>query len=76
MSNVIQFLESVGRAPLSAAEYAATVASLDVEAMQKQALLNCDHAALNGLLGGRGKVFFGVFAAEEDDEQTPAELAA
>lgn len=73
MSNVIQFLESMGSKTLSAAEYAATVAGLEVGDAERKALHGRDYGALNDLLGGRMKVFFGVFAPNEepipDDEQ-------
>ncbi len=65
MSKVIQFLESMGRAPVSAADYAASIAAIGVNEGQKQALLNRDHAALNDLMGGPKKMFFGVFPAYE-----------
>ncbi len=65
MSNVIQFLESMGRKPVSAADYAATVAACDINAGQKQALLDRDHAALNDLMGGPKKMVFAVMAADE-----------
>ena len=77
MSNVIRFLEAMGSQQLSSAEYAASVAALEVDASQRQALLKRDQAGLNDLLGGRQNVFFGVFAAEEEEEQGQAqELAA
>ncbi len=75
MSNVIRFLESMGTQQLSAVDYAASVAALEVDSLQKQALLNRDQAALSDLLGGRSNVFFGIFAAEEEEEQ-PQVLAA
>lgn len=55
MSNVIQFLAEMGSNPrmLSAAEYAANISALDVDAAQRQALISMDQSALNGLLGGR-----------------------
>lgn len=54
MSNAIQFLEAMGSKPvLSAVEYTATIAALDVDGAQRQALLDRDQAALNDLLGGR-----------------------
>lgn len=60
MSNVIHFLEALGSNPaltkLSAAQYAATVAALDVDDSQRQALLDRDQTALNGLLGGRDEM--------------------
>lgn len=76
MSNAIRFLEVMGSKPQSVVDYAAAVASLEIEGLQRQALLERNHAALNDLLGGRAKVFFGVFAPEDqptpNDEQ-PAE---
>ena len=66
MSNVIRFLESVGRKPLSSAEYAATVSALDLEPSHKSALLDRDQDALNALLDGRKGLRCAVFAADED----------
>lgn len=57
MSQVIQFLEAAGSsARLSAADYAASVAMLQVSTDQRQALLNGDHLALNALLDGRANM--------------------
>lgn len=57
MSNVIQFLETLGtNQALSPADYAATVATLDIDSKQRQALLDRDHAALNELSEGRGEM--------------------
>ena len=54
MSNVIQFLAALGSRPaMTAADFAATVGELDVGDAQRQALLDRDQDALNGLLGGR-----------------------
>lgn len=68
MSNVIQFLESLGSnaalTRLSAAEYAATVASLDVHVGQRKALLDRDVDALSGLLGGRETMRCLIFQGE------------
>ena len=72
MSNVIQFLESLGRNPAAAlphADYAAAVAALEIDDAQRQALLDRDHAALNGLLGGRAKVYCLVAPAENEPQQ-------
>jgi hypothetical protein len=68
LSNVIQFLEAMGRSPVSTAEYAASVAALNIDATQQQALLSRDHAALSGLLDGRKKMYFMVVAADEEQE--------
>lgn len=85
VSNVIQFLETLGNNPamtrLSAADYAAAVAALDIDDAQRQALLNRDNAVLNDLLGGREKMLCVVWPADEpvrkeDDqpgEEQPAE---
>jgi hypothetical protein len=72
MSNVIQFLESLGRNPandLSSADYAAAVAVLEIDDSQRQALLDRDHVALNDLLGGRAKVYCLVAPAENEPQQ-------
>ena len=69
MSNVIRFLEAMGSKQLSASEYAATVAALEVDALERRALLDRDHSALNDLLGGRKKLLFAILAA--DDEKLP-----
>jgi len=67
MSNVIQFLEAMGQRPaMSPADYAATVAALDVDDAQREALLEGDQAGLNQLLDGRMKMVFAVFAPLED----------
>ena len=65
MSNVIRFLESVGSTPLSAAEYSASVALLDVNSMQRQALMNGDHEGLSDLLGGRSSMRCMIMVPDE-----------
>jgi len=65
MLDVIRFLETMGREPLAPSDYAAAVAALEVAEPQRQALLERDHGALNDLLGGRAKMFFGILAPEE-----------
>lgn len=73
MSNVIRFLESMGNdssfARLSPAEYAATVALLDVGDTEQQALLDRNHVALNDLLGGRHKILCSIFAPDDDEKK-------
>jgi len=83
MSNVIRFLESMGSNPsltaLSPAQYAAVVASLNLDNAQEQALVDRDAVALNDLLGGRRTMYCTLFPAkedqplkrEDDDEETP-----
>lgn len=75
MLNTIRFLESMGANGVSPADYAATVAALDVDQAEKVALLQRDDAALSDLLGGRQKMFFAVLAPEEAPfrEDPPAE---
>jgi len=72
MSAVLKFLEEMGQASnaaMSDSQYAAAVARLDVDAAQRRALLDRDHAALNDLLGGRATMFFGLVPAENDEPQ-------
>ena len=66
MSNIIRFLETMGRKPISPADYAATVAALEVGASQRKALLDRDEDALNELLDGRRQLRCAIFAADED----------
>ena len=83
MSNVIQFLEALGSNPastrLSAAEYSAAVAALDVEDLERQALVDRDQHALSGLLGGRYEMMCILWPADEPakedqpDEEAPLE---
>lgn len=77
MSNVIQFLETLGsnsaQARFSTTQYAAAVASLDLGDAQRRALLARDYAELSSLLGGRGKMMCVINAPDEeigsDEEQ-------
>ena len=70
MSSVIQFLEAMGRNPgvhgASAADYAATVALLEIDDAQRQALLACDATALNSLLEGQAKMFCIIATPDEE----------
>ncbi len=69
MSNMVQFLETLGSNPaltkLSAAEFEAVVANLDVDDAQRQALLARDGAALNDILGGRERMLCVIWPADE-----------
>jgi hypothetical protein len=75
MSKIIQFLETVGRNPrMTAQQYSHAVDLLDLDAPQREALLQRDHAALNTLLGGRAaQMMMMLFPVEDspqrDDEQ-------
>ena len=66
MTSAIGFLEQVGRSGLSPAQYAAGVSLLDIDAGQRQALLDRDAATLNELLGGRRRLLFAILAPDED----------
>jgi hypothetical protein len=65
MSNVIRFLETVGRKPLSAAEYAASVGALGASPPEREALTARDQNALAELLGGR-RVMYCMILADGD----------
>ena len=71
MSNVIQFLESMGKdaalSMMSHEEYTAEVKALGVDDVAQHALLNRDHETLNGLLGGRMKMMMQLVPAEDDE---------
>jgi hypothetical protein len=71
MSNVIQFLESMGKNALignmSTEQYTTAVKALDVDAVAQHALLNRDHSALNDFLGGRMKMMMMLVPAEDDE---------
>ena len=72
MSNVIAFLESLGRsaAPApTAAELADAVAALPVGDDAKSALLAGDTGTLSDLLGGRPKMICMLFPADEPQKQ-------
>lgn len=76
MSEIIRFLETMGRTRVSADAYAAAVAHLDVQPAQRDALLRRDADAINSLLGGRATqmmmMLFPVEEPQKQDEQ-PAE---
>ena len=75
MSNVIQFLETLGREPLQTAEYGAAVAALDIGKEERQALVACNGIELNDLLGGRSKMYLMVATPEEDvPEEAPDDV--
>lgn len=73
MNNVIAFLERMGRDPSLAAlapdELAAAAIGHGLDDAPRQALLDRDADALNGLLGGRHKMMCMLFPAEGDDEK-------
>ncbi len=79
MSNVIQFLESMGgnavMARMTTADYEAAIAMLDADDESREALRFRDHSKLNELLNGRQKMMFAVAAPEERpaEEEGPIE---
>lgn len=72
MSNVIQFLESMGKnaalSDMSPEQYITAVKALAVDDVAQHALLNRDHAAINDFLGGRLKMMMALVPAEDDDQ--------
>ena len=80
MSNVIQFLESMGAnatmARMTNSDYEAAIAVLDADTAFKEALCLRDHSKLNGLLSGRPIMMCVVAAPEEkqpEQEDSPSE---
>ena len=79
MSNVIQFLESMGgnavMARMTNADYEAAIAMLDADDESRRALRFRDHSKLNELLNGRQKMMFAVAAPEERpaEEESPSQ---
>lgn len=68
MSNVIRFLETLGsNQALSAADYAANVAALKVDAAERKALLDRNHQELNDLSQGRAKMHCMIMTADESE---------
>lgn len=74
MSNVIQFLESLGAnaalANQSSAQYLAQIESLEFEDAERTALIDRDAYRLADALGGDRKLYCFVVPAESD-EPTP-----
>ncbi len=85
MSNVIQFLESMGAnavmARMSFVEYQSVINSLKADADSAQALHRRDEVALRGLLDARPQMLCMVMAPDDesetqdvpDDQEPPAE---
>jgi hypothetical protein len=73
MSNVIAFLEQMGKNPAlhgqSPQDYAAAVQALGLDDAPRQALLDRDATALNDLLGGRTKMMCFLFPADGDEQK-------
>ena len=71
MSNVIQFLESMGKdaslSMMSPEEYAAAVKALSVDDVARHALLNRDQNALGDSIGAYKKMMMILVPAEDDE---------
>ena len=65
MSNVIRFLESIGSKPHSWSDFSAGVALLDIDPVQRQALMDRDREGLSDLLGGRGQMRCMIMVPDE-----------
>jgi hypothetical protein len=72
MSNIIQFLESMGKdaslGNMSQEEYASAVKALDVNDMAQHALLSRDQKLLNESVGAYKKMMMLLVPAEDDDQ--------
>jgi uncharacterized protein with beta-barrel porin domain len=79
MSNVIAFLESLGKnaaqSQLSGEAYVAAVEALALDDAPRQALLDRDANALSGLMGGRLKMMCLLFPADGEQPQEGEEPA-
>ena len=77
MNNVIAFLDRMGRDPslakLPAEDFATALEGAGLDDAPRQALLDGDADALNGLLGGRHKMMCMLFPAEGDDDKKQGE---
>ena len=72
MSNLISFLESLGRdarLATTGGDYAAAVDALEIDDQAKATLLAKDASALNDLLGGRPKMICMLFPADGDEKK-------
>jgi hypothetical protein len=70
MSDVIRFLESLGsnaQLPQAGFDLNSMIDGLDVDARQRQALLDRDHATLADLLGGRRILRCSIFSPDEEE---------
>lgn len=79
MSNVIRFLESLGRdmgaGATRSAGFAARVAALEIDPALRQALVDGDVAVMSGLLGGRESMMMVLAPAEPGNQEPDGEEA-
>jgi len=76
MSNVIAFLESVGKASalsMQGEEFVAAVDALEVDDETRLALMSRDGAALGDLLGGRARMICALMPADDDNQKDSEE---
>jgi hypothetical protein len=77
MSNLVRFLESVGRHPATVfsrpTDYIRAVASLDVDEAQRLALLNRDSSALGSLLNARTEMICAICTPDDEQGAVPDE---
>jgi hypothetical protein len=73
MSNVIQFLETMGAnavaARMSIADYEAAVAALKIDDGQRESLTRRDHKKLSSQLEARDTLLCLVFSPSEEEEK-------
>lgn len=75
MSNVIQFLETLGRRPpMAGADYTAAVAGLGLNTEHANALLSRDASQLSKALDGRPTMLCVVAMPEEDETRDAHEI--
>ena len=75
MSNVIQFLETLGRRPpMAGADYTAAVAGLGLNTEQANALLSRDALQLGKALDGRPTMLCAIAMPEEDEPRDAPEI--
>ena len=71
MSNIIQFLESIGKdaalSNMSPEDYAKAVKALSLDDVAQHALLNRDVSALNDSIGAYKKMMMLLVPAEDDE---------
>ena len=74
MSDVIDFIESLGARPaLAPGAYAAAVDGLAVDAAMREALLGRDAAAVGAALGGRDMMWCAIWSPDESPADEPGQ---
>lgn len=75
LSNVIQFLETLGRRPpMAGADYTAAVAGLGLNTEHANALLSRDASPLSKALDGRSMMLCAVAMPEDDEPRDVHEI--